>query len=65
MEKTEAEDIRERLKALTGELGRHRGRLNNEINANIELAYRHLEDASLRLFKAIQAMDGDVKDEAA
>lgn len=29
-----------------------------EIIANITLAYRHLEDASMRLGKAIQAYDG-------
>jgi len=29
-----------------------------EIIANIMLAYRHLEDASMRLGKAIQAYDG-------
>lgn len=31
-----------------------------EIIANIMLAYRHLEDASMRLGKAIQAYDGGV-----
>lgn len=29
-----------------------------EMIANIELAYRHLEDARMRLGKAIQAFDG-------
>ena len=29
-----------------------------EAYANAELAYRHLEDASMRLGKAIQALDG-------
>src|SRR5260370_18148154 len=29
-----------------------------EARANVELAYRHLEDAGMRLGKAIQALDG-------
>lgn len=29
-----------------------------EMHANIQLAYRHLEDAAMRLGKAIQAFDG-------
>ena len=60
MDKPQAEDFRRRLKAITDELGTHRGRVNNEINANIDLAYRHLEDAALRLGKAIQAIDGGI-----
>lgn len=35
----------------------HVGRLP-EMSANVSLAYRHLEDASIRLGKAIQAADG-------
>lgn len=31
-----------------------------EAMANVTLAYRHLEDASMRLGKAIQALDGGV-----
>lgn len=31
-----------------------------EVAANVELAYRHLEDASMRLGKALQALDGGV-----
>lgn len=31
-----------------------------EAMANVMLAYRHLEDASMRLGKAIQALDGGV-----
>ena len=34
----------------TGQIG--------EATANVMLAYRHLEDASMRLGKAIQALDG-------
>jgi len=32
----------------------------SEAIANVMLAYRHLEDASMRLGKAIQALDGGV-----
>jgi hypothetical protein len=32
----------------------------NEVLANLTLAYRHLEDAAMRLGKAIQAADGGV-----
>lgn len=31
-----------------------------EAIANVTLAYRHLEDASMRLGKAIQALDGGI-----
>jgi len=30
----------------------------NEMGANLQLAYRHLEDARMRLGKAVQAYDG-------
>lgn len=33
---------------------------NSEAIANVMLAYRHLEDASMRLGKVIQAVDGGV-----
>ncbi len=33
---------------------------NGEAIANVMLAYRHLEDASMRLGKVIQAVDGGV-----
>jgi len=36
-----------------GAVGRH-----SEMKANIQLAYRHLEDARMRFGKAIQAFDG-------
>lgn len=32
----------------------------SEVYANLTLAYRHLEDASMRLGKVIQALDGGV-----
>lgn len=34
--------------------------IDNEVPANITLAYRCLEDASMRLGKALQALDGGV-----
>jgi hypothetical protein len=34
--------------------------LDGDVGANITLAYRHLEDASMRLGKALQALDGGV-----
>jgi hypothetical protein len=33
---------------------------NSDAIANVMLAYRHLEDASMRLGKVIQAVDGGV-----
>jgi hypothetical protein len=34
------------------------GETRGEVMANLTLAYRHLEDASMRIGKAIQARDG-------
>jgi hypothetical protein len=36
------------------------GTANAEALANIVLAYRHLEDGSMRLGKVLQALDGGV-----
>lgn len=36
------------------------GQDTGEMIANVTLAYRHLEDASMRIGKAIQAFDGGV-----
>ena len=33
---------------------------HGEAKANVMLAFRHLEDASMRLGKAIQALDGGI-----
>lgn len=33
---------------------------NSETVANVTLAYRHIEDASMRLGKALQSLDGGV-----
>ena len=56
------------IKALAARVWEHRGTRfrgpqtdrSGEIIANLTLAYRHLEDASMRLGKAIQAIDGGV-----
>jgi hypothetical protein len=40
--------------------GRGSPHMRGERGANITLAYRHLEDASMRLGKALQAIDGGV-----
>jgi len=38
--------------------GEHFGGRHGEMKANIMLAYRHLEDARMRLGKVVQAYDG-------
>lgn len=61
--------IRSDIKAVAAEVDKLRGisanvaRANGvagEVPANVTLAYRHLEDASMRLGKALQALDGGV-----
>lgn len=51
-----AADVRELLRA--GHLVSVNPQETGDVGANIMLAYRHLEDASMRLGKAIQAADG-------
>lgn len=59
IEKSECEDFRRRLKPIADDLiGRRADESRPEVIANLMLAYRHLEDASMRLGKAIQAIDG-------
>lgn len=63
-------DLRTRIDALAKEVFKLRtepprwvpadGVDNGEVMANIMLAYRHLEDARMRLGKAIQATEGGV-----
>lgn len=66
-----AKDFRVKIKELAHELkvdlryeAEHlpEGKVHDiaEVHANITLAYRHLEDAAMRLGKAIQARDGGV-----
>jgi hypothetical protein len=61
--KAECEEFRRRIKTLADDiLLLRRGGSDSvpEAIANVTLAYRHLEDASMRLGKAIQAIDGGV-----
>lgn len=61
VEKSECEDFRRRLKVIADEIALYRSREQpGEVGANLTLAYRHLEDASMRLGKAIQAIDGGI-----
>jgi hypothetical protein len=48
-----------RLRSKSSALARTDG-IDGDVPANIALAYRHLEDASMRLGKALQALDGGV-----
>ena len=54
--------LRERVKAVASAVGAVRAAPLwsgcGEATANVVLAYRHLEDAAMRLGKAIQALDG-------
>lgn len=55
--------LRERVKIIAEAVSAERVNrpfTNTEAMANLVLAYRHLEDASMRLGKAIQALDGGV-----
>ena len=59
--KDEATELRARIKASAEAVRAIRdGVTNHEAIANVMLAYRHLEDASMRLGKVIQALDGGV-----
>lgn len=67
MDKVDCEALRRELKPIAEKLWLMRGRMISsgevyptEQMANMTLAYRHLEDASMRLGKAIQALDGGV-----
>jgi gentisate 1,2-dioxygenase len=59
----DCEDLRRKLKPLTeavADLVRVNPSPDAEACANVMLAYRHLEDASMRLGKSIQALNGGV-----
>ena len=61
MQTSQCEAFRRELKPLTERLRKLvMNETNGEAIANVMLAYRHLEDASMRLGKAIQALDGGV-----
>lgn len=55
--------VAKELKVFSGYINEHSFSKNadvSEMAANLKLAYRHLEDASMRLGKAIQASDGGI-----
>jgi hypothetical protein len=59
--KDEANEARVQIKAVAEAVRAIRdGVSDHEAIANVMLAYRHLEDASMRLGKVIQALDGGV-----
>lgn len=62
LEKAQIEGFRRLLKPLADDLMRYgrQGDPRGEVIANLTLAYRHLEDASMRLGKCIQAIDGGI-----
>lgn len=56
-------DIARQVNAIKGSMGERPTTVEedrNEIMANLTLCYRHLEDASMRLGKVLQAYDGGV-----
>lgn len=64
MRKEDCEALRREIKVIAEKLWELRkpaiGVVPDEAISNALLAYRHLEDASMRLGKAIQALDGGV-----
>lgn len=66
MEKADCEALRREIKAIAEKawtLSMRQGIKESEPSeayANVVLAYRHLEDASMRLGKAIQSLDGGI-----
>ena len=61
MDKLDCEGFRRQLKPITENLRYLISEEDRpEVAANLMLAYRHLEDASMRLGKAIQVLDGGI-----
>lgn len=58
--RTQSSDIIKLAQGVKRELADSELSDKEEAAANITLAYRHLEDASMRFGKAIQAVDGGV-----
>jgi hypothetical protein len=58
MEKHECEHLRREIKKVADDLYERMATNDGEARANAVLAYRHLEDASMRIGKVIQALDG-------
>jgi hypothetical protein len=57
----DCEQLRREIKVTADDLrARLNGTTNGEAIANGMLAFRHLEDASMRLGKAIQALDNGI-----
>jgi len=61
----DCEALRREIKAVADKLWAMpilvgKGGEGSEVEANRKLAYRHLEDAAMRLGKVIQALDGGV-----
>jgi hypothetical protein len=54
----ECRTLRQELKPLADKVRQAARTGSIEANENILLAFRHMEDASMRLGKAIQALDG-------
>jgi hypothetical protein len=65
LNKEDCESLRRRIKGIADDMNDARRNggsppLGGEAVANVMLAYRHLEDASMRLGKALQAIDGGI-----
>ena len=64
MTKEDFENLRREIKVIADKIDQLRRSpqmsILPEVAANVVLAYRHLEDASMRLGKAIQAGDGGI-----
>jgi hypothetical protein len=60
MQTSDCANLRRLLKQIAEDVLRLRddGDAPSEAIANVMLAYRHLEDASMRIGKAMQALDG-------
>lgn len=63
IEKCDCEYWRKKIKELADDMMQawhDQGSVDGEVLANFMLSYRHLEDASMRLGKCIQHLDGGV-----
>jgi hypothetical protein len=55
-----ATDVLDLKQFLSSAIEQSKQSIDGEVIANLMLAYRHLEDASMRLGKAIQHIDGGI-----
>ena len=64
MQKADCEQLRREIKVIAEKLWEFAPKdarpMWSEVHSNVMIAYRHLEDASMRLGKAIQALDGGI-----